>query len=184
MNRQKLRNILSAIGLVLLVILICFKYFNSATPAPDGEAFDQTAAVTAAPVQPTATPAPDIADSAQAGENTGIQSDNDTPAGISSDTQSDADTPAHTEYRFRNNKLLEQHYEKHGIEMGFASKEAYEQAASDVINNPAALFKHEAEDGDEVYYVEETNEFVILSTDGYIRTYFLPNAGKAYFDRQ
>ncbi len=68
--------------------------------------------------------------------------------------------------------------------MGFDSKEAYEKAASDVINNPAALHKTEAEDGDYVYYVEETNEFVVLSKDGYIRTYFLPSAGKAYYDRQ
>jgi pyocin large subunit-like protein len=87
-------------------------------------------------------------------------------------------------YRFRNNRNLQSHYEKHGIEMGFASAEEYEAAASAVINNPAALTKTEKEDGDYVYYLEETNEFVILSTDGYIRTYFLPSAGKAYYDRQ
>ena len=40
------------------------------------------------------------------------------------------------------------------------------------------------ERGDDVYYLEETNEFVVVSTDGYIRTYFLPDGGKAYFDRQ
>ena len=87
-------------------------------------------------------------------------------------------------YHFRNNNLLEQHFEKHGKEMGFETKEAYEKAASDVINNPKALFKTEAEDGDYVYYVEETNEFVVLSLDGFIRTYFLPSSGKKYFDRQ
>ena len=47
-----------------------------------------------------------------------------------------------------------------------------------------SLFKIEADDGDGVYYLEATNEFVILSTDGYIRTYFLPSSGRAYFDRQ
>ncbi len=40
------------------------------------------------------------------------------------------------------------------------------------------------EDGDDVYYLESTNEFVIVSTDGYIRTYFYPSNGKDYFDRQ
>lgn len=99
------------------------------------------------------------------------------------------ETPAETapttvNYYFRNSSLLNQHYEKHGIEMGFDSAESYQAAASAVINNPAALYKTEAEDGDGVYYVEATNEFVILSTDGYIRTYFLPSGGKAYFDRQ
>ena len=68
--------------------------------------------------------------------------------------------------------------------MGFSSREEYEKAASDVINNPKALHKTEAEDGDYVYYVEETNEFVVLSKDGYIRTYFLPSGGKKYYDRQ
>ena len=87
-------------------------------------------------------------------------------------------------YTFRNNNLLKQHYEKHGIEMGFESEKAYEEAASKVVNNPNALHKIEAEDGDDVYYVEDTNEFVIVSGDGYIRTYFLPNSGKAYYDRQ
>lgn len=95
------------------------------------------------------------------------------------------DPPIETvRYSFRNNKLLTQHYEKHGIDMGFSSKEDYEAAASAVINNPAALHKTEKEDGDFVYYVEETNEFVVLSTDGYIRTYFLPDAGKKYYDKQ
>lgn len=89
-----------------------------------------------------------------------------------------------THYYFRNNKLLTQHYEKHGIEMGFDSAESYEEAANDVIHNPDALYKTEAEDGDGVYYVEATNEFVILSTDGYIRTYFLPSGGIDYFNRQ
>ncbi|MBQ8825816.1 MAG: hypothetical protein IJ007_01840 [Oscillospiraceae bacterium] len=87
-------------------------------------------------------------------------------------------------YYFRNQSTLDSHYEKHGIEMGFASAEEYEAAASAVINSPDALYKTEKEDGDGVYYIEQTNEFAVLSTDGYIRTYFLPSAGKAYFDRQ
>lgn len=88
------------------------------------------------------------------------------------------------DYSFRNQKLLNQHYDKHGKEMGFASASDYEAAASAVVNNPSALHKIEAEDGDDVYYVEATNEFVIVSTDGYIRTYFLPSGGIDYYNRQ
>jgi len=88
------------------------------------------------------------------------------------------------EYVFRNQKLLNQHYDKHGKDMGFASADDYEKAASDVVNNPAALHKTEKEDGDDIYYVETTNEFVVVSTDGYIRTYFNPDSGKRYFDKQ
>ena len=101
----------------------------------------------------------------------------------------EASTSAETEipekqYRFRNSDLLISHYEKHGIEMGFASAEEYEKAAAAVINAPGVLHKYEKEDNDDVYYLESTNEFVIVSTDGYIRTYFKPDSGKDYFDRQ
>ena len=100
---------------------------------------------------------------------------------ISSETESEEFEQL---YYFRSKKLLESHYEKHGIDMGFATPEEYETAASAVIQSPDALYKTEKEDGDGVYYIEATNEFAVLSTDGYIRTYFLPDAGKKYFDRQ
>ena len=100
--------------------------------------------------------------------------------------QGDSDTEdgSETTYHFRNEELLKQHYQKHGVEMGFASEEEYEKAASAVITNPESLSKTEEEDGDYCYYLESANEFAILSTDGYIRTYFNPSAGKAYFDKQ
>lgn len=85
---------------------------------------------------------------------------------------------------FRNEKLLNEHFEKHGKEMGFTDAKAYEQAAAAVVVNPLSLHKLEAEDNDDVYYLENTNEFVIVSTDGYIRTYFKPDKGKEYFDEQ
>jgi len=95
---------------------------------------------------------------------------------------------SYVEYHFRSQKQLNQHFEKHGGEFegdfSYATAADYEKGASDVINNDSALYKTEAEDGDGVYYIEGTNEFVILSTDGYIRTYFRPSAGKSYFDRQ
>ncbi len=96
---------------------------------------------------------------------------------------SETESPA-PQYRFRNSELLEEHYEKHGIEMGFSSAREYENAAAAVIGSPGVLHKLEAEDNDDVYYLESTNEFVIVSTDGYIRTYFKPDSGKDYFDRQ
>lgn len=87
-------------------------------------------------------------------------------------------------YEFRNQELLESHYKKHGIEMGFASPEEYLKAANCVIAASDVLHKTEAEDGDDVYYLEETNEFVIVSADGYIRTYFNPSDGIDYYNRQ
>ena len=95
---------------------------------------------------------------------------------------------SYVEYRFRSKKLLNEHFQKHGEEFtndfGYKDASEYEQGASDVINNPDALHKTEKEDGDGIYYIEATNEFVVLSTDGYIRTYFRPDSGKKYYDKQ
>lgn len=87
-------------------------------------------------------------------------------------------------YHFRNDQYLSEHFEKHGGDFSFATKEEYEEGANQVISSKEALHKLEAEDGDDVYYLESTNEFVIVSTDGYIRTYFKPENGIKYYDRQ
>lgn len=95
-----------------------------------------------------------------------------------------AEVPPEQIYSFRNERLLNQHYEKHGIEMGFDTIEEYVAAANAVINHPDVLHKKEAEDNDDVYFLEATNEFVVVSTDGYIRTYFIASGGIAYYNRQ
>ena len=107
-----------------------------------------------------------------------------TDVSVDQETSSETLPEDYVAYYFRNDNLLEQHYEKHGMEMGFESMEAYEEAACAVIYHPDVLTKTEEEDGDYVYYVEESNEFVSLSPDGYIRTYFNPSAGIDYFNRQ
>lgn len=86
-------------------------------------------------------------------------------------------------YTFRRPENLTEHYQKHGIEMGFTSEEDYLAAANAVISHPKALHKLEAEDNDHIYFIEATNEIVFLSQDGYIRTYFICS-GKQYFDKQ
>lgn len=102
----------------------------------------------------------------------------------STSTQSSTSDVQKSELKFRSAKLLNQHYEKHGVEMGFSSAQEYEKAAAAVPYHPDVLHKIEKEDGDDVYYIEATNEFVVVSGDGYLRTYFLPSAGKSYYDRQ
>lgn len=87
-------------------------------------------------------------------------------------------------YTFRNEKLLKEHFEKHGGDFDYSDAAEYQAGASRVVTDSRALHKLEKEDGDDVYYIEATNEFVVVSTDGYIRTYFKPDSGKAYFDRQ
>ena len=87
-------------------------------------------------------------------------------------------------YTFRTQEQFEDHFEKHGAEMGYNTPEAYLLGANQVIASDDALHKLEAEDGDDIYYLESTNEFVVLSEDDYIRTYFLPDDGIEYYYRQ
>lgn len=87
-------------------------------------------------------------------------------------------------YEFRNDEYLQQHFEKHGAEFPYATAEEYLAGANRVVQSPDALHKTEAEDGDDVYYLEAGNEFVIVSKDGYLRTYFKPSAGIDYYNRQ
>lgn len=87
-------------------------------------------------------------------------------------------------YQFRNENLWREHFEKHGEEFPYSTKEEYLEGANIMLENPNKLHKLEKEDGDDVYYLEETNEFIIVSKDGYLRTYFKPSKGKKYFDKQ
>lgn len=104
---------------------------------------------------------------------------------VSSVTSNEAETNFNSaEYTFKSDEQLQEHFEKHGDEFEYATAEEYQQGAGNVINSPNALHKIEKEDGDDVYYLEETNEFVILSSNGHIRTYFKPSDGKEYFERQ
>ena len=76
-------------------------------------------------------------------------------------------------YYFRSEKLFNSHYEKHGAEFGDITQEEYLELANELINAEGdnILHKTEKEDGDYLYYDTETNEFLVLSTDGYIRTF-------------
>lgn len=123
-------------------------------------------------------------------EESGVIQDgeNDSPVSLQPEADSvpeqQSEPYAESTYTFRSSKLLNEHFEKHGKEMGFSSAEEYLAAANAVVNHADALHKTEKEDGDDVYYLEETNEFVIVSTDGFIRTYFYPDAGIDYYNGQ
>ena len=131
-----------------------------------------------------------VATSKKGGKNSKTTKKKNSESNITTTTTAvfDGDDGTYVEYHFRSKKQLNEHFEKHGGEFGedfgYDTAKDYEKGASDVINSSEALHKTEAEDGDGVYYIEATNEFVILSTDGYIRTYFRPNGGKSYYDRQ
>ncbi len=94
----------------------------------------------------------------------------------------DKQNSSFNDYTFRTSKQLTSHFQKHGSEVGAKSEFEYVDMANAVINNPAALHKTESEDGDSVYFLNSTGEIVFVSTDGFIRTYFISDYD--YFNRQ
>lgn len=83
---------------------------------------------------------------------------------------------------FRTTEKLQEHFQKHGRETGCNTPEEYLAAANAVVADPASLHKTQREDSDDLYFRNDTGEFVVVSPAGYIRTYFL--ADRDYFDRQ
>lgn len=189
-NQKVLRGVVIAVLSIAFVVFVILYLtgrvgdISGFTSEPPESISESTAAVVNAPIASqsavVSTEASTTVESSErASEISSITSSTSAPEVISSEP-----SIQQTSYKFRSKKLLDQHYEKHGREMGFASAEEYEKAAAAVPNHPDVLHKIEEEDGDDVYYVEATNEFVIVSTDGYIRTYFNPDRGIDYYNKQ
>ncbi len=92
-------------------------------------------------------------------------------------------TTSTIQYNFRKTEYLEEHFQKHGGEMGCKNSEEYLEKANLVILSEFSLTRIQ-DDEDTAYFLESTGEFVVVSSDGYIRTYFIPNDGIEYFNRQ
>jgi hypothetical protein len=79
---------------------------------------------------------------------------------------------------FESPASLTQHFNRHKSEFGFTSEtDEYLTAANNFINtqgNAGVLSKVRA-NGDNVIFNPTTNEFLVLSSKGIIRTYFMPN---------
>ena len=96
-----------------------------------------------------------------------------------------SDSTERKQYTFRNKTRYDEHYEKHGAEFGNITKEEYLELANDLIYSESDRVLHKySEDGDYMYFDQDTGYFLVLSEDGYIRTFFIPTAGINYWNRQ
>lgn len=103
-------------------------------------------------------------------------------SGNAGQSGSESTAPTAGSYTFRTQELFDQHYQKHGAEFGNVTQSEYLALANALISNPDALTK--TDDGDTLYYDKAKNEFAVLSGDGFIRTFFKPDDGMDYWDRQ
>lgn len=79
---------------------------------------------------------------------------------------------------------LEQHFQKHGHEMGIATKEEYLAKAQALVRGGPGVDTLTQADGDTCYFREATGELGVVSSRNVLRTYFKPNDGRRYFERQ
>lgn len=80
----------------------------------------------------------------------------------------------------------QEHWEKHGGDFPeIHSAQDYERAAQSFVTAPPSgtLTKHRT-NGDTLFYDPATNTFAVADRDGEPRTFFRPNSGRDYWERQ
>ena len=87
---------------------------------------------------------------------------------------------------FHSARELTEHYAKHSAEFGNISKREYLERAQLLRDRPAggAILEQVRADGVITRFDRATGDFLAVNPDGVIRTYFRPNDGEAYFQRQ
>ena len=87
---------------------------------------------------------------------------------------------------FRTQHLLEEHYAKHGREFGRISQDQYLHFAQQLRDSHPGKFILETRRADHggAKFDRRRGWFVAFDGDGTIRTFFVPNDGIRYFERQ
>ncbi|MCY2960073.1 MAG: hypothetical protein NTY35_07895 [Planctomycetota bacterium] len=95
-------------------------------------------------------------------------------------------TEVDTRVGFTSKRALEEHYEKHGSEFGSITQAQYLRLAQELRDAAKAANVREATRSDGVITRFDTRSgaFVAFHEDKSIRTFFKPNDGLRYFERQ
>ena len=108
------------------------------------------------------------------------------PAGASASASPAASAAGREAIGFRTPRALSEHFRKHGAEFRAASPEEYLALAQALRDRPAGGELLEIVRGDGVItrYDRGSGAFIAFERDGVIRTFFVPNDGERYFQRQ
>lgn len=89
---------------------------------------------------------------------------------------------------FRSRAQLDEHYAKHGSEFGHISEQEYLRLAQELRDAPASpggpILEARRRDGEFSRFDRRHGYFGAYNPDGTIRTFFIPNDGERYFQRQ
>jgi len=159
----------------------------SAAPARDSTA---PAGYSAAPAGYSAASAGDS--TASAGDSTASARDSTASAGDSTASARDSKAPASstatvdTRVGFTSQRALDEHYAKHGHEFGSITEVQYLRRAQELRDARAGGDVREAvrSDGVITRFDTRSGAFIAFHQDKSIRTFFQPNDGLRYFERQ
>lgn len=81
---------------------------------------------------------------------------------------------------------MQKHYDKHRHEFGEISMQSYLKLANALADAPLSddIVQLIRSDGSIFKYCFSTNEFVVVTADGNIRTYFKAETKEAYWDEE
>ena len=87
---------------------------------------------------------------------------------------------------FASEQVFQKHYDKHRHEFGEISMQSYLKLANALADAPLSddIVQLIRSDGSISKYCFSTNEFVVVTADGNIRTYFKPETKEAYWDEE
>jgi pyocin large subunit-like protein len=87
---------------------------------------------------------------------------------------------------FRTQHLLEDHYAKHGREFGPITRDQYLHMAQQLRDTKAGknVLESKRPGGGGAKFDRKRGWFVAYESDGTLRTFFMPNDGIRYFERQ
>jgi pyocin large subunit-like protein len=87
---------------------------------------------------------------------------------------------------FRSRQQLDEHFAKHGVEFGGIDKAGYLRLAQELRDAPAGgdILQIVRGDGTVSRFDRVSGAFIAFDSDGTIRTFFKPNDGERYFQRQ
>jgi pyocin large subunit-like protein len=92
----------------------------------------------------------------------------------------------HEKIGFASQRLLAEHYRKHGREFGKVTQDQYLRMAQDLRDRPLDMKILEAvrRDGVVTRFDRRTKAFIAFERNLVIRTFFKPADGEKYFNRQ
>lgn len=87
---------------------------------------------------------------------------------------------------FRSARALDEHFEKHGAEFGRITREEYLRLACELRDAPVGggIVEARRSDGVITRFDRRSGAFLAFNADRTLRTFFKPNDGLEYFERQ